>query len=212
MVEKVGGFIPPEQLERHAEEFLREYHPTLALPVPIEEIVEFRVRLEVLALPGLEKGFGVESFLTKSGTAIVVDERQMLRQEQRYRFSLAHEIGHWILHRGLYAGATIEGLEEYLAFYASLEDAAIEAMEFQARNLGGRILLPRDPFLVQARVVLPGLLAKLPASPSTELVCKGLAKLLAEKFNVHTQVIETRLIGDGLCLELGMKKPPRKRA
>lgn len=38
-----------EDLRRHAEEFLAEFHEEHTLPVPIEEIVEFYFQLEIIA-------------------------------------------------------------------------------------------------------------------------------------------------------------------
>lgn len=202
-------FLRPDRLEAKAEEFLREHHPSLSIPVPIEEIVEFRLGLNIVPFPNLKAEFDVDGFLTFVPTTIYVDQQQMERQEARYRFTLAHEVGHWLLHRDLYSDAGITDLASYVAAYEAMDDDAQKDMEFQARNLGGRILLPREPFVGALTEAFEPFRAKVPKDADVRLVCARLAKLLGPRFNVSEQVIETRLAGDGLCQEVGLRKPTR---
>jgi hypothetical protein len=57
-------FIRPEDLEALAERFLEEHHPSSEPPVPIEEIVEFGLGLDVVPLPNLYRDFQIESWLS----------------------------------------------------------------------------------------------------------------------------------------------------
>lgn len=179
--------------------------------MPIEQIVEFDVGLGIMPMPNLERDFDVDSFLTLVPDTIVVDQNEMLNQPERYRFSLAHEVGHWLLHRSLYEMSAVTNLESYFAAYEALDADDLGRYEFQARNLGGRILLPRAPFLAAAEKALPSLKKLLPADAGPSLLCKGLAKMVAPTFEVTEQVTETRLVGDALCEELGIRKPPKWR-
>jgi hypothetical protein len=203
------SFVRPERLEAIAEEFLREHHPGLGIPVPIEEIVEFRLGLNIVPFPNLRAEFDVDGFLTFVPTTIYVDQSQMEGHEARYRFTLAHEVGHWLLHRDLYADAGITDLASYIAAYEAMDDDAQSNMEFQARNLGGRILLPRAPFVTALSEAFEPFRSKVPKGADTRLVCGRLSKFLGPRFNVSEKVIETRLVGDGLCEEVGLKKPAR---
>ncbi len=202
-------FFRPDRLEAIAEEFLREHHPSLRIPVPIEEIVEFGLGLNIVPFPGLRAEFDVDGFLTFVPTTIYVDQLQMERYEPRYRFTLAHEVGHWLLHRDLYVDAGISDLASYIAAYEQMDDGAQNEMEFQARNLGGRILLPRGPFVGALTEVFEPFRPKLPKTADVRQVCARLATILAPRFNVSDQVVQTRLVGDGLCEEVGLKKPTR---
>jgi len=204
----VVRYFSPEALERKAQEFLAAHHASLTIPVPIEEIVEFKLGLNIIPFPDLSKRFDVDGFLTFVPDSIYVDQGQLETQETRYRFTLAHEVGHWILHRDLYADAEVHNLEGYFKAYGELDDDALKDFEFQARNLGGRILLPEARCVAAAKAALPNarqMAAKAGQGANEKLVCGAIARLVADQFKVSHQVAETRLWGDELCKKLGMK-------
>ena len=87
-------FIPKDELVRQAEAFLAGYHASRKLPVPIEEIVEFGLGLDIVPVPGLQSSFDVVAYITRDCKEIRVDQYVLESRENRYRFSLAHEVGH----------------------------------------------------------------------------------------------------------------------
>jgi len=99
-------FIHPPRLTRQfiyqkAEEFRRKYvDPIDRVPVPIIDIVEIKLCIEPLPIRGL-MDIDIDGFLTSDLKKICVDSDiyQNLRNETRLRFTCAHEIGHWVLHR-----------------------------------------------------------------------------------------------------------------
>ncbi len=50
-------FLSYDALRRRAEDFLRTHHPQGTIPIPIEEIVEFRYRIDIIPVPGLQEAF-----------------------------------------------------------------------------------------------------------------------------------------------------------
>jgi IrrE N-terminal-like domain len=162
----------------------------------------------MLPLLNLERDFGVDGYLTLDPTTIIIDQQQMISQETRYRFTLGHEIGHLLLHRDFYEEANIKDLPSYLAAYEALDERLLDQLEFQARNLAGRVLLPRDQFTEAARVALDWVRGQLPhgTKVSTKGICSVIAGRIAPQFNVHDKVAETRLVGDGICELIGLKK------
>jgi hypothetical protein len=87
-----------DQIRQRAEEFLSDHHPGLGLPVPIEEIVEFSLEIEIRPVRRLRHRFEVDGFLSADLSLVVVDEDLMTRLPSRYCFTLAHEVGHRVLH------------------------------------------------------------------------------------------------------------------
>ncbi len=174
--------------------------------MPIEVIVEHRLCLDIVPFPQLRKVHGLEGFLTVGSREIIVDQEQIERFETRYRFTLAHEVGHWILHRDLYPAGSITDLESYLAWQERLTGRDLDDLDFQARNLGGRILLPREPFLAAVREELTPVRPELPEGVRGRNLCRFLAERVAPRFVVATAVAETRLFGDGLCEDLGISR------
>lgn len=95
-------YISPDEIEREAADFLREFHPDCGIPIPIEFIIEGKLRMDIIPIQGLKRGFSIEAFLSKNLREICVDEHTYSTSENRYRFSLAHELGHKILHSSVW--------------------------------------------------------------------------------------------------------------
>ena len=56
-------FLPPPEIEAAAEAFLRKYHPSRTVPVPIEEILDLQLRLNIIPVPGLFN-HSIDAFLS----------------------------------------------------------------------------------------------------------------------------------------------------
>jgi hypothetical protein len=63
--------------------FLEAHHPSKVPPVPIEEIVEFSLGMDVVPLPNLYRDFQIESWLSHDTRTIFVDLRQCEEMETR---------------------------------------------------------------------------------------------------------------------------------
>jgi IrrE N-terminal-like domain len=102
-----------EEIERLAEEFLAQI-PTYvwdgeSLPVPIEEIADTHVGLLVRDVedlgiapgaPELRTGQALSGLLLPALGEIWVNADEARQWPARRRFTIAHELGHWRLHRG----------------------------------------------------------------------------------------------------------------
>lgn len=191
-------FIRPEELEALAQRFLAEHHASLEPPVPIEEIVEFDLGLDVVPLPNLYRDFQIESWLSHDTRSIFVDLHQCEEMETRYRFSLAHEVGHLLLHADLYRGSRLVSFEDWLAFHEGLDPILRDSMEWQARSLAGRILVPGAPLLKRAQQLLDRAKKRLPKAVASEALFGAISIPLADVFKVHEEVVRIRLSGDRL--------------
>ena len=116
--------------------------------------------------------------------------------ETRYRFSLAHEVGHLLLHSDLYREVQLRSFEDWLSFQDTLDPDLRDSLEWQARSLAGRILVPTDPLAREAQAVLEAVKERLPKGVKTEMLFGRLAIPLGDTFNVHEEVVRIRLAGD----------------
>jgi hypothetical protein len=196
------AFVPPDELERIATSFLEENHPRLSLPVPIEEIVELRMGLSIAPLANLYKEHGIESWLSNDLTTIYVDLYQFENMETRYRFTLAHEVSHILLHSDLYQGRRFRSVEQWIEFQGSMDRQALDAFEWQARNLAGRLLVPTAPLIEHASRILSETRGRLPEGIDPEMLWGYLAIPLSDLFNVHQSVVFYRLTGDRIGARL----------
>ncbi|MBI1999774.1 MAG: hypothetical protein HYS69_00995, partial [candidate division NC10 bacterium] len=74
-----------EGLRRRAGDFLRTHHPKGTIPIPIEEIVEFNYRIDIIPVPGLQEAFEVDGFISSDLKAITVDAFVYEHRPGRYR-------------------------------------------------------------------------------------------------------------------------------
>ena len=143
------GFRAPylryDDLRQHAEAFLAKYHPTRSIPVPIEFIVEASLGIDIVPVPGLQDVIESVAHLTRDMKEILVDERVYLKVPNRYRFSLAHEIGHLILHSEIIKQLKFDNIKEWKNIIANeIPEDQYSFLEFHAYAFAGLILVPSD--------------------------------------------------------------------
>lgn len=193
-----------DDLRREADEFLGKYHKTLAVPTPIEEIVEFDLGIEVVPIPGLKDEIRVDAFLASDLSAIYMDEYTLQFIPARYRFGLAHEVGHWWLHDELYQATTVDSVADWRRVYADLGDD-YRWFEFQANSFAGLVLVP--PASLKAR--FERLVAEAEAGGVRRSRLfehpqrQRLIEKLASDFEVSELTMEIRLEKDALIPAVG---------
>ena len=138
----IAPYLDHKIIDKKAKEFLDRYNPDSIIPTPIEEIVEFDLHLNIIPLPDLLTIYDVDAFTSRDLKAITVDEGQSIRYPNRYRFSLAHEVGHIVLHSELFKRAQYNSNKEYLSFYNTLLPEESDKLEYQANYFAGSILVP----------------------------------------------------------------------
>ena len=144
-------YISPEQIENKAAEFLREFHPDNCIPIPIEFIIEGQLGMNIVPIPGLKRGFSIEAFLSKNLLEICVDEHTYSTSENRYRFSLAHELGHKILRSSVWEQlGQFQSIKEWRDIRsAEIPENEYGYLEFHASSFAGMILAPTEPLLLE---------------------------------------------------------------
>lgn len=125
-----------------ANNFLKKYHPSLSIPVPIEDIVEIELNVRVILIHGLIRNFGINAFITQAFDSIIIDEAMYSKQPERIRFTIAEEIGHLFLHRNWYFKNGPKSLEDYLKWQEKIDTNLYSYIERQAKTFAGLILIP----------------------------------------------------------------------
>jgi hypothetical protein len=190
-------FIPPltyQQIAEAAERCLAQTHPASTIPVPIEDMIDVGYRIDLVPTPNLEARFSTVAYITRDLREIRVDDFVFNRQPYRLRFSIAHELGHLVLHRNIYTQMTFTTPDEWKTAMESLGQAEYKRLESQADRFAGLLLVPpaqfRDQFeqvtiaLAQARTTFKNL-----SEQSQDYAVKALAKT----FDVSSGAIWFRL-------------------
>lgn len=189
-----------EELRRIAADFLCRHNPVGSIPVPIDTIIEFGFGIDIIPLPGFLQVHEVDAFLSRDCTSIAIDEGVFnQRSPNRYRFSLAHELAHVVLHEDIYAQFQFSNVEEWKEEIAAIPDTDYNRLEWQANNFAGLVLVPdnhlKEKFQDGLRFAAEKGFA-LDAVPdvATDYLCKWTSGF----FNVSPGVIEVRLDRDKL--------------
>lgn len=192
-------FLSYEQVQKRAAAFLHREHPSGAIPVPIEQIIEFNLELDVIPIPGLKPSFEVDAFITSDMTAIYVDEYVLTNVPNRYRFSLAHELAHAVLHQKTYRSFGISDIESWRLAQARLSERDHSWLEQHAYWFAGLVLVPGEGLRVRfERVVQEASDAGLSIPEASDAARRMIAGKLAREFDVSTNVIEKRLAKESL--------------
>lgn len=111
-------YFSKEDLQARAEAFVAKRHASRTIPVPIELIVE-GMGIDIVPTPGLQLVCDVDAYTTWDLKWICVENFVYLNRPTRYRFSLAHEVGHIELHAAIFRAHRFHTAEEWKAFVAS---------------------------------------------------------------------------------------------
>jgi len=95
-----------------------------------------------LPLPGLRDLLEVDGFISSDLSCITVDQFVLERRLNRYRFTLAHELGHLYMHRDIYAELKFGTLNEWKQFQREVDEADHGWLEYQAYAFAGLVLVP----------------------------------------------------------------------
>lgn len=181
-----------------AEAVRNRYWSAGKLPINIETIVEFKLKLDIDPEHNLMQRTDMEAYLRSDLTGIVVDYDHYMDEKfaNRMRFSFAHELGHFFLHKDLYAVIVFESAEEWKEILLSLPDTEYRYFEYQANEFAGRLLVPRKDLVQEIEKSVETLkrnnmLEYLKGDPYA--VLSGITPRLARIFGVSSDVIERRV-------------------
>ena len=110
------------------------------------DLAEFDLGLDLVPADGLREQLDIEALLMGDLRSILVDRHAFMspRLQYRLRFSVAHEIGHLILHRDIYGGLKHATASEWFDYISAIPDVEYGWVEWQAYEFAGRLLVPPE--------------------------------------------------------------------
>jgi len=184
-----------DQIRRIAEDFLNKYHKKLSIPVPIEEIAELELQISLVTIPQMKSSFDIDGFINSTFDQITIDNDIFNLFEERARFTIAHELGHWVLHSSIYSQFKIQTLEEYLRFQNSITAEDQKWLEIQANIFAACLLVPSSRLKEEFTLTLKK--EKVPRGAGEEYFIP-LIEQLPTKFKVSWAVMYRRMQKEGL--------------
>lgn len=188
-----------DSLREAASAFLGEHHPSGEIPIPIEQIVDFKLELEIVPVAGLQEEFEVEGFLALGRHAIYVDEGIMIRRPGRYRFTLAYETCRFLLQESL-CPKDVATVRQFLEWHRQLPLDVLNESKYESYDFGGLILVPPNHLqreFARAREKVDRMMGR-SHWEHRGFLWSGIVQELALKFDVSTEVVKKRLERDKL--------------
>lgn len=223
MVEPVPDipWITESELSKRVEAFRRRFsdiaeraRQQLEVPehyFPIEHIVEFALRLDIVPVPGLYRRLGgaISGYLTSDKTAIYVDQECCEDRPETYRYTLAHEIAHLELHSEIWDAFSFAEVAEWVEQMQNMDEGAYSSMEWQANTFAGQLLVNPQHLVPIFREHLGKAKKKLGRYPARDpqtlfdICFEWMCREVAQEFYVHPVSIAVRADKGGLSDELG---------
>jgi hypothetical protein len=140
-------YLRRADVQKQADELRQRLWPQGVLPVPVLELAEFDLGLVLDPKANLRRAGDIDALLLGDLRTIVVDRDAFmdLRAENRLRFSVAHELGHLILHGELYRTLRHANVEAGREFIKSMPEREYGWLESHAYEVAGRFLVPPAP-------------------------------------------------------------------
>jgi IrrE N-terminal-like domain len=190
-----------EDVWLEVEEFRKEHFGDDAQEVPVDvfTLCEIALRLDIIPFDDLSSKFGIDAGIMPDFTGIYVDaaayklwELGPVWRQNRLRFSVAHELGHFVLHKEIALKLNFTTLEDFRV-WAIKDKYAIEQC---ANEFAGRLLVPIERLTLYYDRF--GERCKRPGWNLDNATRRSFAGYAAPKFGVNPDVIEVRLDREGL--------------
>lgn len=166
-------------------------------PIDVLYIVDVALGFDVIDIPNLFADLQMDAAIVPGEKAIYVDkdalegwERNNQWCEKRLRFSIAHELGHFVLHQVVMNDLRFSDFSAFKRWIADHRSSG--RIEKQADEFAGRFLVPSDILLAEYDAVQERMTAAEPRWREIEGARAFVAIKIAPRFGVNPQVIETR--------------------
>ena len=160
------------------------------LPTDVELIAERDLDILLTPLPGIRQ-------INKTDAILLINREIVYDTDVipfRIRFSIAHEIGHLILHTDFLNKFGIASIKDYAAFTSKIPEYIWDKIETQANEFAGRILVPKENLIKEIKMMSDKIEeARAIINFDIHTLNTIVSRVLHKKFEVSEGVIKIRL-------------------
>jgi len=141
---------------KNGADLFRKKFRVYSVPVDIEKIIELGLKISLIPVPNFQNFCDTDALITSNWQFIYVDKDryQDERFQNRLRFSLAHEIGHFVLHKGIYNSFNIKTISDFYRFVEQIPQNQYNYLEIQANKFASYLLVPRKILVIEREKAL----------------------------------------------------------
>jgi Zn-dependent peptidase ImmA (M78 family) len=191
-----------EQAEAFRKEFLRG--DLAHLPVDVFTLAEVDLKLDIIPFDDLFEKYDADAALMHNFSGLYVDaeayiiwEKGPRWKQRRLRFSVAHELGHYVLHREIAAKVPFKNFGEFAAWTKGYHGQQF-TLEQAANEFAGRLLVPPSRLTAEFEKFKMNITKLMPHLTNIGHLRYAFAETMEDVFEVNDQVIETRLEREGI--------------
>lgn len=140
---KKVDFVNNKDIKSKADSFRLKFWGRV-IPVEVEEIIEIKLKIKIIPIPNMMNQCGMDAQITSNFSAIYADMKGYENNTNRFRFSLAHELGHLVLHRNFHSSLKISDLDDVMNFMKNIDIREYSHLETQANKFASYFLVPRE--------------------------------------------------------------------
>lgn len=143
-------YLPFLTINRIVEDLRGQFKTLSCLPVKIEDFTEFDLDIEIIPELEIRKTIGADAYITRNFKSIIIDYGYFNnpRMTGRNRFTIAHEIGHRILHKDFYLSqCPINSKQEWYEVTQNFNTTVQFFLEWQAETFASLLLMPLDDMM-----------------------------------------------------------------
>jgi Zn-dependent peptidase ImmA (M78 family) len=139
-------------------------------------------------------------------TSIFVDDFIYQKRYFRYRFTLAHELGHRVLHKSYFDKIKFSSVSEWPSVMARIDSWDRDKMEYQAYMFAGMVLVPKEILRVEFNKQLQLIKSHIEQAKLNGIrredylatMLDAIANGLSPKFEVSRSVLSKRIVFEQL--------------
>ena len=111
-------FLNNREIDVSVEKFRKRFWGE-SIPVDIERIIDIELKIDIVPVPGFHNLCDTDALITSGWDMIYIDKDVYLndRYQNRLRFSLAHELGLFVLHKDIFNNFGIEEITDFYNFF-----------------------------------------------------------------------------------------------
>lgn len=193
-------------IRKAASDFLSERNRDSEIPVQVEEIAEFDLNLNIIPVNRLKADFETDGFISSCFKNLYVDQDSFEKNPSRYRFTIAHEIGHLVLHKDIFQHCKFDSIAEWKSFVSEMNAEQRDWLEYQGYVFAGCLLVPEAPLRVSFERVLGAFKSRFEEAKEknidretiTEYLVERIAATIALEFDVSLETAKKRIKYDRL--------------
>ena len=186
-------YLDNKDIDRIVEQFREKFWDN-KVPVDIEYIIEIKLKIGIVPIPDFLRIVGIDALIASNWQTLYVDNDEYMneRRYNRLRFSLTHEIGHYVLHKEIYASFNVKSFDDYYKLNEDIPYEQYGYLETQANKFANYLLVPRKILKIERSKLLEKVKEDF-KKVNIEKLNSYLAIPLSEVFEVSDEVVAIAL-------------------